>query len=111
VRSYIYPGDSQANVLSVGVYGTFGAVIAIIGAALAYRNARGSFRSYYATHVYNVTRRGHMRFVWASVSCALLFLIDRLFFNVIAIPLLALYAVAAILYGSSFVRGATGEDE
>jgi len=52
-----------------------------------------------------------MRFVWASVSCALLFLIDRLFFNVIAIPLLALYAVAAILYGSSFVRGATGEDE
>jgi len=52
-----------------------------------------------------------MRFAWTSLSCAIVFLIDRFFFNTIAIPLLALYAVLAILYGASFVRGATGEDE
>lgn len=93
------------------MYGTFGAIIAAIGAALAFRNARVTSHSFYATQVYNVTARGHMRFAWTSVSCAILFLIDRLSFNTIAIPLLALYAVFAILYGASFVRGATGEDE
>lgn len=93
------------------MYGTFGVIIAAIGAVLAYRNARVTSRSFYATQVYNVTARGHMRFAWTSLSCAIVFLIDRLFFNTIAIPLLALYAVLAILYGASFVRGATGEDE
>ena len=93
------------------MYGTFGVIIAAIGAVLAYRNARVTSRSFYATQVYNVTARGHMRFAWTSLSCAIVFLIDRFFFNTIAIPLLALYAVLAILYGASFVRGATGEDE
>jgi hypothetical protein len=93
------------------VYGIFGAIAAALGAILAYRNARSSTASFYANQVYNMTARGHLRFAIASAIIALLFLIGTLFFNVITVPLLALYAVLAILYGASFVRGATGEDE
>jgi hypothetical protein len=93
------------------VYGTFGAVMAALGAILAYRNARVSTTSFYANQVYNITANGHLRFAIASAIIAFVFVLGRLFFDVISVPLLALYAVLAILYGASFVRGATGEDE
>lgn len=93
------------------MYGTFGAVMAALGAILAFRNARVSTRSFYANQVYNVTPHGHLRFAVASAIVAFIFVLGQLFFDVISVPLLALYAVLAILYGASFVRGATGEDE
>lgn len=93
------------------MYGIFGALLAIAGGAFAWQNARVKRASFYATEVYNLTARGHRRFALASGIFALVFIVDRLTWNVVAVPLLALYAVLAILYGASFVRGATGEDE
>jgi len=85
--------------------------MAALGAILAYRNARVSTTSFYANQVYTITARDHLRFAVASTIVAFVFVFSRLFFDVITVPLLALYAVLAILYGASFVRGATGEDE
>jgi hypothetical protein len=84
---------------------------AAAGAALALRRARAGAASYYEREVYAMTRTSHLRFALVSLAFAGAFAIVLLFRSVAAVPVLAVYTVILLLYGASFVRGATGEDE
>lgn len=84
---------------------------AAVGAALALRHARTGTGSFYEREVYAMTRVSHMRFVMVSAAFAGAFAIVLLFHSPAAVPVLAVYTVLLLLYGASFARGATGEDE
>lgn len=88
-----------------------GAALALLGAALAGWRARRPAASYYEAHVYHMTPRSHGRFAVLSLVFAVLFVVAALYPRLPGVPLLAVYAVFIILYGASFVRGASGEDE
>jgi hypothetical protein len=45
------------------------------------------------------------------MAFVVLFVVGALYPRVPAVPLLAIYTVLFVLYGASFVRGASGEDE
>ncbi len=53
----------------------------------------------------------HRNIAAISAACAVLFALDHVFRLPIGVPLLAVYTLIAVLYGASFLRGATGEDE
>ena len=91
------------------LYAITGAVVALLAAATAWRQRRR--RSFYATEVYAITDRTHQRFIVTSLAFALAFALLAWRWEAAATPVLAVYAVLAILYFSSFVRGASGEDE
>jgi hypothetical protein len=84
---------------------------AAVGAALALRRARTGAASFYEHEVYAMTRTSHVRFALVSLAFAGAFLVVLLFRWPAAVPVLAVYTVLLLLYGSSFVRGAVGEDE
>lgn len=89
-----------------------GAALALGGTLLAVGRARRSELSYYESQVYHMTRRSHLRFAAVSALFVLLFVAAGLLPAIpAAVPLLALYTVLIVLYGASFVRGASGEDE
>jgi hypothetical protein len=84
---------------------------AAAGAALALRRARTGAASFYEHEVYAMTRTSHVRFGLVSLAFAGAFAIVMLVHAPAAVPVLAVYTVLLLLYGSSFLRGATGEDE
>lgn len=66
--------------------------------------------NYYADEVYGMTRSVHLRY--AATGLALLMLFAAAFVVPLpVVPLLAVTVVAWILYGASFVRGFSAEDE
>jgi hypothetical protein len=93
------------------VWGWIGAGVALMGTLLAAWCARRRAPSYYESHVYDMTPRSHARFAIASVAFFALFVVGALYPSFPSVPLLAIYTVFIVLYGASFVRGATGEDE
>lgn len=86
-----------------------GIVLSGAGAALAFFRGR-RVTSFYANDVYHMTERSHRRFAWASIAFTGAFAI-ALRFDALAVPLLAMYVLAFILYASSFARGYSGDDE
>ncbi len=78
---------------------------------IAARRARASGGSFYEEAGYGMTARSHRRFALFSGIFALLFLAGTIRAVLPTLPLLAIFTVFAILYGASFVRGSTGEDE
>jgi len=93
----------------VRAYAALGLGLSLGGAALALTRARGR-RSFYASDVYHMTARSHRRFAALSALFAVASAL-ALLWPVLAIPLLAVYALLLILYLSSFARGFSGEDE
>lgn len=93
------------------VWNWIGAALAGSCTLLALRQARLPSASLYQTMVYGMSARSHCRFALLSGSFTLLFLAGSIWSGLPTLPLLAVYTVLAILYGASFVRGATGEDE
>ncbi|MBV8245595.1 MAG: hypothetical protein JOZ38_06720 [Candidatus Eremiobacteraeota bacterium] len=91
----------------IAVAGMF--VSALLAATAFIRSKRATANSY-AAEVYGMTSASHRRFAVFSLVFLLLFAAAWLKPGLPATPLLAVYAVAAILYGSSFLRGATEED-
>ncbi len=88
-----------------------GAVFAVAIGCLAWYRNHAARSTFYAGHVYGMTAATHRAYAAASFVFALAFGAAIVFPRVPAVPLLAVYTVIAILYVSSFVRGATGEDE
>jgi len=88
-----------------------GAALAGFCTAIALHRARLPSNLFYEAGVYGMSARSHRRFALLSGMFTLLFLAGRLWARLPTLPLLAIYTVFAILYGASFVRGATGEDE
>ncbi|MDQ6932231.1 MAG: hypothetical protein M3160_03540 [Candidatus Eremiobacteraeota bacterium] len=88
-----------------------GAALAGSCTLLALRQARLPSASFYEMMVYGMSAHSHCRFALLSASFTLVFLAGNVWARLPTLPLLGLYTVLAILYGASFVRGATGEDE
>jgi hypothetical protein len=93
------------------VWNWTGAGLALLGALVAGRLACRPAASYYEAHLYHMTPRSHGRFAVLSLGFAVLFVVAGLYPRLPGVPLLAIYTVLIILYGASFVRGASGEDE
>ncbi|MFN2461608.1 MAG: hypothetical protein ABR591_13130 [Candidatus Velthaea sp.] len=90
-------------------YAVAGMALSMLGAALGLL-AMGHRPSSYAQSVYHMTARSHRRFALVSLFAVGAFGV-ALRWNALAVPLLAVYILAAVLYGASFARGFSGEDE
>ena len=88
-----------------------GLVLAGGGAALGSMRARRSKGGTYDAQLYFMTAVSHRRFSLLSIGFAALFAFLGAFPIVPAWTVLAAYVVLLVLYLSSFVRGAVGEDE
>ena len=88
-----------------------GMILAAAGAAVATLRGRAGSPNYYESQVYELTAASHRRFAIASVAFVAAFALIAAFPVLPVFPVLAAYVVFLILYGTSFVRGAVGEDE
>ena len=93
------------------MWSLIGAIAAFVVSAVAWQRSRASTSTFYERDVYDMTPAIHRRYALASLVFTMLFIAGAVWPRVPAVPLLAVYAVIAILYLASFVRGATGEDE
>jgi hypothetical protein len=84
---------------------------AAVGGCLGLRRSRSSEASFYEREVYGVSAVSHRRFAWMSLAFVALFAASAWSAHLPAVPMLAVYTLALILYAATFVRGATGEDE
>ena len=87
-----------------------GLVLTLIVGIRAWVLARTPGSNFYAVQLYGMTAATYRRYAAISAAFAAAFLAS-FWVRAIAVPALALYAVVAILFGSSFLRGAAGEDE
>jgi len=88
-----------------------GLFLALAGAAFALGRSRSGAAGYYESDVYAMTAVSHRRFATASLAFAGAFALIAAFPVVPAFPVLAAYVLLAILYATSFARGAQEEDE
>jgi uncharacterized membrane protein required for colicin V production len=86
-----------------------GLVISVIIAAFAAWRSRVVSSNYYETHVYGMTPSTHRRYAAVSLLFATLFAVALVCAYVPVFPLLAVYALVAIFYFSSFARGFSDE--
>ncbi|HEY0797881.1 MAG TPA: hypothetical protein VGD50_01965, partial [Candidatus Baltobacteraceae bacterium] len=84
---------------------------AAVGAVVALRRARSRGTNFYEQEVYAMTHTSHVRFGLVSGAFAAAFALVLMVHPAAAVPILAVYTVLFLLYGATFVRGATGEDE
>jgi len=84
-------------------------VTLIIGIA-AVVQVRGPRVNFYAERLYGMSAAAYRAYAAVSAVFAAVFLASFRWRSV-AVPALAIYAVVAILFVSSFLRGAIGEDE
>jgi hypothetical protein len=92
------------------MYAGIGVALSCITVAFALLRARAP-ASFYASGVYNMTAQSHRTFAIISIAFAFAFLVAYALPQVIAVTLLAAYALVLIFYFSSFARGFSGEDE
>lgn len=80
--------------------------------AICARKASGARRGYYDSQTYGMTAKTHRRFGFASLAFAGFFAGAYLLHAETAgVITLALYALIAIFYATSFLRGAADYDE
>ena len=94
-----------------GVWDSIGLLASLGVAALAWRHSLRPGRNAYERDVYGMSRGTHRSYALAALVFAGLFAAGLFQSGIPAVPILALFTVVGILYGSSFVRGASGEDE
>ncbi len=95
----------------MGMWPWIGVACSLAGAVLALRRAHAPAANFYEREIYDMTPRSHRLFTLVSTAFALAFLAGAFVPGFPATGFLAVYAVLLIGYLSSFVRGATGEDE
>ena len=88
-----------------------GVIFALAGAAVGLARSRDTRPGYYESEVYTLTAISHRRFATASLAFAGAFAFLGAFPILPIFPVFAAYAILAILYMTSFARGAQGEDE
>ena len=93
------------------MWNLIGSVVALFTAVLAWRQSRAP-GGFYAEGVYGMGPAHHRRYAAVSlafaVALAIAFALRATFAGLIV---LAVYAVIAILYSSSFIRGASDHHE
>ncbi|MBV8424568.1 MAG: hypothetical protein JO349_05220 [Candidatus Eremiobacteraeota bacterium] len=88
-----------------------GILLALAGAALGLSRSRIHEPGYYESEVYTMTAISHRRFATASLAFAAAFALLGAFPVLPLFPVFAAYVILAVLYVTSFARGAQGEDE
>lgn len=93
------------------IYELAGCALALAVAVIAWRRSRAS-GGFYDRDVYAMDNVAHRRYAVASLTFAAYFaLAYALGWETAGIAGLALYALIAVLYGASFLRGASDRDE
>jgi len=87
-----------------------GIVLSLALAIAAWLRSRASTTTYYEGEVYGMSHAAHRGYALTFAGFAAVLLAAPAW-PAIAVPALAVLAVAAILYGATFLRGASGEDE
>ncbi|MGA8534899.1 MAG: hypothetical protein WB615_12400 [Candidatus Tumulicola sp.] len=88
-----------------------GFIVSLVVAAIAWHRSRVG-GGYYDAHVYAMTARTHRSYALASLAFAAAFAFTLATRREAAgLAALALYAVIAIFYAASFLRGAADPDE
>lgn len=88
-----------------------GLAVALAVAAIAWRRSR-SPGGFYDREVYGMDARAHRRYAAVSIAFAAFFAITAARgLDAAGVIGLALYAVIAVFYGTSFLRGAADSDE
>jgi hypothetical protein len=91
------------------IWTLIGLGLALAVAATAWRCSRRS-GGFYAREVYAMDARAHQRYAWVSFGFAVYFAAAyALVLQAAGIAGLALYVVIALLYASSFLRGASDD--
>jgi len=86
-------------------------MVAIVVAGLAWQRSRGR-GGYYDAQLYAMTARTHRAYASISLAFAAFFAFTFAWQHQAAgVTGLALYAVIAIFYATSFLRGASDDDE
>ncbi|GAC1613270.1 MAG: hypothetical protein NVS9B12_14500 [Vulcanimicrobiaceae bacterium] len=91
------------------VWALAGLVLSAAAGAFALRASRRT-DAFYAREVYGMGPRSHRRFAALCGAFAGLFVLGTAWPLVPPVPVFALFALALILYGSSFLRGYADED-
>jgi hypothetical protein len=94
------------------MWNAIGAVAALAVAAVAWLRSRSAAGGFYDEGVYGMAPAVHRRYALASAGFAIFFaaaLVARA--DGIGLAVLGIYAVVAILYASSFLRGASDDHE
>ena len=91
------------------VWAVAGIVLSVlVCAAAAYAGrARNDF---YSQEMYGMSARSHRRFAFLCLAFAAIFGLAAAWPLVPALPIFAVFALAVILYGTSFLRGYADED-
>ena len=93
------------------VWSSIGIALAVALAAIAWHRSRAS-GGFYDAGVYAMTARTHRAYALAGLAFALFFACTLALHNDGAgIAGLAAYAVVAIFYAASFLRGASDDDQ
>jgi len=88
-----------------------GIVLALLLAAYAARRSKSASAGYYESEVYGMDASTHRKWAFAALGFALLFLISAIRGHQFDVMIFAAFAVVAILYIASFLRGYGSEDE
>jgi len=87
-----------------------GLVLSVVLALVAWARSKAAPRTYYESQMYGMGSRAHQGYCLAFVLLAI-GLLGAIMWPPLALPALAVFALIAILYGATFLRGASGEDE
>jgi hypothetical protein len=87
-----------------------GLVLALFSAIFAWLRSTHATGNYYAGDVYGMSRATHRRYAYAGAAFAAVFTAALFVHEIPTVPLLALYALIAIFYFSSFARGFSDEE-
>lgn len=81
--------------------------LAVVVAAFVRSRAAGGF---YDAQTYGMTMRTHRRYALAAIVLAALLVASWFVAAIPPIAVLGVVVLVAVLYGSSFLRGASGDD-
>lgn len=101
------PGGGEAS----GMWVWSGLVVGLGLAGVAWWRSRARASTFYEEDVYGMDAAAHLRWAGLFVLLALAAAITAAWAPSLAVPLLAVLALGAVLYGATFLRGASGEDE
>ncbi|MGA3039137.1 MAG: hypothetical protein ABSE64_16860 [Vulcanimicrobiaceae bacterium] len=93
------------------MWALIGIILALGGAALGLSRSRTDKPGYFEHEVYTLSAISHRRFATASLTFAGVFAVLGAFPILPVLPVFAAYVIIAVLYITSFARGAQGEDE
>ena len=97
--------------IQASVWALIGIILALGGAGLGLARSRTDKPGYFESEVYTLSAISHRRFATASLGFAGVFAILGAFPILPIFPVFAAYVILAVLYITSFARGAQGEDE